>query len=1087
MKTYFSGKQYLNTVLFFLFLAAGIPLQSTAQKLDMEKLKGMEPRNIGPAGMSGRITSIDVVSSDPDIMYAGAASGGLWKSTSGGINWEPIFDNEGAASIGDVEVYQKNPSIIWVGTGEGNPRNSQSQGAGIYKSIDGGRSWEFKGLEKTRIIHRVIIHPDNPNIVYAGVQGNAWADTEERGVYKTTDGGETWEKILYNNQRTGIGDLVMDPSNPNKLIAAMWEYRRWPWFFESGGEGSGMYMTVDGGDNWQKMTDEDGLPEGELGRMGVAFAPSNPEVVYAIVESKKNAIYRSNDGGYTWEKRQEVEDDPQVGGRPFYYAEIYVDPFNENRIFSIHTYISKSEDGAKSFESLYPYYNWVHPDHHAFWLSKTQRGFMIDGNDGGLNITHDGGDNWRFVSNIPVGQFYHVNVDMEIPYNVYGGMQDNGSWQGPAYVWRSGGIRNSYWEELFFGDGFDVVIDQSNPRYAFAMSQQGNIGRVDRQTGSSRFVQPTHPDGENLRFNWNAAVNFDPFDEETLYFGSQYVHKSTNRGESWEIISPDLTTDDPEKQKQYESGGITKDATGAENFTTILAIEPSPVEEGVLWVGTDDGKVHISRDGGDNWNDLTGNFDGVPEGSWVGQVKASPHDAAEAVAVINNYRRGDWGTYVLRTTNYGQNWTNIAEDKELEGYALSYVQDPVEEDLQFIGTELGLYASIDGGDNWTKWTNGYPTVSTYDMVIHPREHDLVIGTFGRSFWVLDDIRPLRELAKNGADELDNAIKAFPSPDAYLAEWRQAAGTRFAADGMFSGENRPSGARLTYAINSEALPDTQGDEESGEQEEEENDMEMKSDSDTKKKEKVTIEIFNSSGEKIRTLSQTPEHEGINRTTWGLERKGVQNPSRSVPRERDSEPGGREVLPGTYKVKFTYGEQSDSTMVTVHTDPHIEMPVSALRATAEIQTEVDSLRSRLTEATKSLAEAKEIVELNETLAKNDKREKEELKAINEANKEIKKQITALQDSVFGKEDDRQGITSNPDITVMNRLFAPLRYLGGDYNGPGEREENLVRLATEAVNGAIENINTFFETEWPDYRKTIEEAGLTPFKDFEPVEVN
>ncbi|MBN2730799.1 MAG: hypothetical protein JXR26_00085 [Balneolaceae bacterium] len=1086
MKTLFFGIRSYLFITLFILAGVGLPNLSNAQKLDMKKFKGMEPRNIGPAGMSGRITSIDVVESNSDIMYVGSASGGLWKSTSGGINWEPIFDEEGAASIGDVEVYQKNPSIIWVGTGEGNPRNSQSQGAGVYKSIDGGRSWQYMGLEETRNIHRVIIHPDNPDIVYLGVQGNAWAETEERGVYKTTDGGETWKKILYNNKRTGIGDLVMDPSNPNKLFAAMWEFKRWPWFFESGGEGSGLYMTLDGGETWKEITSEDGLPKGELGRMGIAIAPSNPQTVYAIVESKKNAIYRSTDGGYKWERRQTFENDSQAGGRPFYYAEIYVDPFNENRVFSLYTYISKSEDGAKSFESLYPYYNWVHPDHHAFWLSENERGFMIDGNDGGLNITHDGGDNWRFVPNLPVGQFYHVNVDMKTPYHVYGGMQDNGSWQGPAYVWREGGIRNAYWEELYFGDGFDVVVDRSNPRYAYAMSQQGNIGRVDRQTGSSRFVQPTHPEGEKLRFNWNSAVNFDPFDEETIYFGSQYVHKSTDRGETWEIISPDLTTDDPEKQKQYNSGGLTMDATGAENFTTILAIEPSPIEQGVIWVGTDDGKIHLTRNGGKSWNDLTGNLDDVPQGSWVGQVKASPHEASEAVAVINNYRRGDWGTYVLRTTDYGESWTNIAGD-EIEGYALSYVQDPEEENLEFIGTELGLYVSIDNGDTWTKWTNGYPTVSTYDMVIHPREHDLVIGTFGRSFWVLDDIRPLRELARNGADELEKKIKAFPSPDAYLAEWRQAAGTRFAADGMFSGENRPEGARLTYAVKKvEKSAKEKDEEEKNSKEEKKSDDSQEKKSDKQKKDKVTIEIYDSSGNKIRTLKETPEHDGINRTTWELDRKGVQNPSREVREERNSEPGGRDVLPGTYKVKFTYSDQSDSTTVTVRTDPRIEMPMNALQATADLRTRLDSLRSRLADATQLLAEAKEIVELNEQLVKNDKRDKNELKTVKEANKEAKKQITALQDSVFGKEDDRQGITSNPNITVMNRLYAPFRYLGSDYDGPGPREENLLRLARESVNQAIQNINTFFETDWPEYQETIEDAGLTPFKEFEPVSI-
>ncbi len=1030
---------------------------ASAQQLDMELMKGIEPRNIGPAGMSGRITAIDVVEMNPDIIYAGSASGGIWKSESGGIAWEPIFDEYDAASIGAIDIHQKSPDIIWVGTGEGNPRNSASAGAGVYRSLDGGRSWELMGLEGTRNIHRVIIHPDDPNTVYVGAQGNAWADTEDRGVYKTTDGGKTWEKILYVNNRTGIADMVMDPINPNKMFAAMWEYRRWPWFFESGGEGSGLYMTVDGGDTWTELTHEDGLPKGELGKMGIAIAPGKTNVVYALIESKKNGIYRSDDGGFTWELRQTVEKDGDVGNRPFYYAEIYVDPFNENRVYSIYTYISKSEDGAKSFESLYPYYNWVHPDHHAFWLSKESPGFMIDGNDGGLNITYDGGDTWRFIDNIPVGQYYHVNVDMDIPYNVYGGMQDNGSWEGPAYVWRSGGIRNSYWDELFFGDGFDVLVDPSDSRYVYAMSQQGNIGRVDRVSGSARFVKPTHPDGDVLRFNWNAALNFDPFDVETIYFGSQYVHKSTDRGETWEIISPDLTTNDTTKQKQHESGGLTMDATGAENYTTILAIEPSPVEEGVIWVGTDDGKVQVTRDGGENWTDVSRNLRGVPEGSYVAQVKASKFNAGEAFAVINDYRRGNWAPYVLHTSDYGRRWTNIVEDKGVKGYALSFVQDLEEQNLMFVGTEFGLYVSIDAGDNWTKWTHEYPTVSTYDMVMHPREHDLVIGTFGRSFWVFDDMRPLRELAKNGADELNKTIKAFPSPDAYLAEWRQATGSRFAADGMFFGDNRGSGAMLTYSVN---IPEP----EEGEK---------------KKDEKVKIEVFDRSGDKIRTYEVTPDGNGLNRTSWSLNRKGVRFPSRNAPRPNAPEPGGPSVLPGMYKVKYTFMGESDSTRVRVHPDPRIEMPMRALQATSDFYDRVYEVVDKMSDAVAKLRDAKGIVEVNEQLLKSDTRPKDELKEVSDLSKETKERIDELMNHVFGKPDDRQGITRNPAVTVMSRLFGPNRYLNNDWDGPGSHEENLLRLATEAVDEAVAQIEDFVATDWVAYQVAIESADLSPFK--------
>ena len=1074
MKQFSSLRKASFYLILGLFLCSGFSIKGSAQQLDMEKLKAMEPRNIGPAGMSGRVTAIDVVRSNTDIIYSGTASGGIWKSTSGGIKWEPIFDDYGAHSIGAIDIHQKNPSIVWVGTGEGNPRNSQSSGSGVYKSIDGGKSFELMGLEEVRNVHRIIVHPDNPEIVYVGAQGTAWADSEHRGVYKTTDGGETWEKILFNNNRTGIGDMVMDPKNPNKIFAAMWEFRRWPWFFESGGEGSGLYMTLDGGESWEEVTSDDGLPEGNLGRIGLAIAQSNTDRVYAWVESKDNALFRSDDGGYTWEETVKMSEDNAMGNRPFYYAEIYVDPKNENRVYSLYTYLSISEDGGESFESVYPYYNYIHPDHHAFYINPDDPSFLIDGNDGGMNISHDRGNTWRFISNIPVAQYYHINVDMQYPYNVYGGMQDNGSWQGPAYVWRQGGIRNAYFEELYFGDGFDVVIDSSNARYAFAMSQQGNVGRVDLQTGRSNFVQPVHPEGEELRFNWNAAIAISPHDDETVYFGSQFVHKSTDRGDSWEIISPDLTTNDPEKQKQYNSGGLTMDATGAENFTTILAIAPSPVTEGVMWVGTDDGNIQLTRDGGQNWTNVGENLKGVPEGSWVAQIKASKYNEGEAVAVINDYRRGNWTPYLMHTTNYGKSWKNIAKNKGIKGYSLSFAQDPVEPNLMFLGTELGLYVSIDKGETWTEWENGYPTASTYDMKIHPREHDLVIGTFGRSAWVLDDIRPLREMAKNGVEELDKKINLYPAPDAYLASIRQAAGTRFAGDGMFIGENRPFGARLTYSVDKVA-------------------MKMKENKDgeeveTDEKEELTIEIFDAEGNLIRTLTETPEYAGLNRTTWGLEKKGVRGPSQSKPRPDAPEPGGADVLPGTYKVKMTYQGESDSTMLRVHFDPRIEYSMSGLRAKQEMTEELQGIISSLADATNQLVEAQEMIETAEGMIKanNNDLGEDQLKMLKDQTKAVKDSVQALMEHVFGKEDDRQGITSSPERSVTSYLYGPYRHLGSSLGAPASTEKTLIRLAREKANGAIEMINSFFADEWPSYIETMESVELSPFKKFEKVEM-
>lgn len=593
-----------------------------SQDFSMEVVKGMQPRSIGPGGMSGRVTAIDVVHSNPEIMYVGTASGGLWKSSSGGVTWHPIFDKEVTASIGAVAIQQSNPSVIWVGTGEGNPRNSLNGGYGIYKSLDGGRSWKSMGLENTRHIHRVVIDPTNPNTVYAAAIGSPWGNHPERGVYKTTDGGNTWNLILHTNTSSGAADLIMDPTNPNKLIAAMWEHKRDPWFFNSGGQGSGLYITHDGGNNWKKITDKEGLPEGELGRIGIAIAPSKPAIIYALIEAKKNALYKSEDGGFSWKM---INDKGEIGDRPFYYSEIYVDPQNENRLYSIFTYVNVSQDGGKSFEMLMPAYgvsNGVHPDHHAWWIHPENGNFMIDGNDGGMNITYDGGKTWRFIGNLPVAQYYHINTDNEYPYNVYGGMQDNGSWRGPAYVWKAQGIRNSYWQEISFGDGFDVVPDKDDSRYGYTMSQQGNVQRYDHVTGNNYGVKPTHPDPKvYLRYNWNSAIGQDPFNNSTVYFGSQFVHKSTDKGLTWKIISPDLTTNDPEKQKQSESGGLTMDATGAENHCTILVIEPSPIEEGMLWVGTDDGQVQITKDGGVTWSNVTSAIKGMPKGAWIPQIK----------------------------------------------------------------------------------------------------------------------------------------------------------------------------------------------------------------------------------------------------------------------------------------------------------------------------------------------------------------------------------------------------------------------------------------------------------------------------------
>ena len=1053
---------------FFSFVMLFCMTFLSAQEFSMDMVKNMEPRNIGPGGMSGRVTAIDVVNDNPDVIYVGTASGGLWKSTSGGIKWDPIFDEELTSSIGAVEIQQSNPSVIWVGTGEGNPRNSLNGGYGVYKSLDGGKSWMAMGLEKTRHIHRIIVDPTNPDVVYVGAIGSPWGEHPERGVFKTTDGGKTWNKILFTNNKTGVADMVMDPTNPNKLLVAMWEHKREPWFFNSGGEGSGLHMTYDGGKTWKKITDKEGFPKGNLGRIGVAIAPGKPNIVYALVEAKKNALYKSEDGGFNWKM---INNKSDIGNRPFYYSEIYVDPQNENRVYSVFTYVNSSEDGGKNFNQLMPAYganNGVHPDHHAWWIHPENGNFMIDGNDGGMNITKDGGKTWRFIGNLPVAQFYHISVDNEYPYNVYGGMQDNGSWRGPAYVWRAQGIRNSYWQEISFGDGFDVVPDRDDSRYGWSMSQQGFVSRYDWKTGNNYGVRPTHPDADVLlRFNWNSAINIDPFDNSTLYFGSQFVHKSTDKGETWSVISPDLSTNDPEKQKQSESGGLSMDATGAENHTTILVIEPSAVEKNMLWVGTDDGRVHFTTNGGNSWIEVTDNIKGLPKGSWVAQIKASNKNKGEALLIANDYRRFNYTPYAYRTKDYGKTWKRIVDENDVQSYTLSIVEDIEEPNLMFLGTDDGLYISVNAGEKWTKWTNGFPTTSVKDLVIHPREHDLVIGTFGRAAWVLDDIRPLREMAQNTSVMASN-IKLFNPPTAYQAAYQQPTGSRFGADAMYHGENRAGGARFAYIFNKK---------EQSKKEKKDKDVSSEKEETKVKWDSLSLKIYDDS-RLIRTLKRkAPKENGLQRWTWYMDEAGGDRPSRRI-RKSTREPGGVSVKPGTYKAVLHYGNQTSETMVNVASDPRLNVSLKNINEVYAASKELQKISQTLADASKQLLESKGIASKYQSELK--KLDKETYKSQIEGSDSVVKSIDKLLDKYFGKVDDRQGITRNPEVTAIQRLRTAGGYIYGSQTGLTSTEITLMKHAKDAVKELISETNVFFHGQWKSYEADMKTLQTNPFKE-------
>lgn len=1064
----------MRTHIFILF-ATLFPFFLFGQKIDVEQLKGMEIRNIGPAGMSGRVTAIDVVLSNPSTIYIGTASGGVWRSTSGGIDWEPIADDMPLASIGALKINQKNPDEIWVGTGEGNPRNSQNSGQGLYKTIDGGKTWKLVGLENSRTIHRILIHREDPRTVFVGVTGSAWGPNEDRGIFKTTDGGKSWEKILYISDETGCADLVADPVNPNKLIAAMWEYGRKPWTFNSGGPSSGIYVSYDGGETWERRTDEDGLPKGDLGRIGLAIAPSAPNVVYALVEAKENALYKSTDGGFEWKKMASAnEPDNEVGNRPFYYSEIYVDPQNENRVYSIWSVLSKSEDGGKTFGQ---WVGWkVHPDHHAMWISPDDPDFIIEGNDGGLNISHDRGTTWRFVENLPLAQFYHINYDMEIPYRVMGGMQDNGSWIGPSQVWKAGGIRNSDWREINFGDGFDVMVRPDDSRYAYAMWQGGNVSYIDTETGHKKNIKPVHPKGGQLRFNWNAGIAQNPFHDCGIYFGSQFLHKSMDCGESWEIISPDLTTNDTSKQKQDISGGLTIDATNAENYTTIVSIAPSPVDEKVIWVGTDDGNLQLTRDGGKTWDNLSRRLLGANPGSWIPSIEVSKKKAGEAFVVVSDYRRNDWRPFVYHTTDYGVTFSRIVDERQVSGHALSIVQDPEVAELLWLGTDYGLYFSIDYGKNWSKWTNGYPSVSTYDLKIHPREHDLIVGTFGRAAWILDDIRPIREMARTNGKVLEKEFSLFPSPDAYLAEYRSVDGTRFVGDAHFSGQNRRSGAMMTAWVKPEMEKKEKREKKKGENSE--NDKEKRSD---KKDEKAKVVVLDMEGDTVRNFS-TKLDTGMVRFRWNLRANGVHYPSRKKPKADADLPNGQQVLPGKYKVVVNYQGNLDSTEVTVHADPRLN------RTLAEMKAEYETFDLYFSTIEKATAGFNQILDAKKTI----KRVNGALVNLPDSTQtEIKDLGKALADSLNQLEkrymmpEGLKGIQRNPN-NLMGLIWKTSSYIGSSDGSPSKSAQIMMDKVTHEISNVLSDLNQLMSNDFKAYQEKVEGLEFSLFEKYEPIKM-
>jgi photosystem II stability/assembly factor-like uncharacterized protein len=835
----------------------------------------MKARHIGPAVMSGRITSIDASNKNPLLVYVGSASGGVWKSTNGGTTFKDVFKDE-VQIIGAVAIDQNDNDVVWIGTGEPWTRNSISIGNGIYKSTNGGEKWQNVGLLNSNHIAEIIINPENSNEVYIAALGNVWGPNDERGVFSTTDGGSTWNKILYVNETTGCSDLTMDPENPAVIYAAMWDFQRKPYTFRSGGAGSNLYRTTDGGSSWQIVDIENKYDE--LGRISVEFSQADPNILYALIESEKTSLYRSLDKGKTWELKTASS---IVGERPFYFSLLVSDPIDTNRIYKPGFTLYMSEDGGYSFSSPFIEGGRVHSDLHALWINPNNNKNMYLGTDGGLYITYDRGSTWVHVQNLPLSQFYHVSIDNNKPYNVYGGLQDNGSWVGPSES--VGGITNCDWLNVGYGDGFNVLPDPKDENILYWQYQGGNVMRFYKNTRQIKEIRPFSDDpDEKLRYNWDTPITFSPTNDRVMYVGAQYLLKTTNRGDSWQKISLDLTTNDPEKQKQEESGGITIDNSTAENHCTIYTISESPLNNRIIWVGTDDGNLQVTNDDGKSWSNVTSNIQNLPKNTWCSKVAASNFDNKTAYVVFDGHRNGDKGVYIYKTTDLGLSWKSLATE-EIETFARTITEDFVNPDLLFLGTDYGLYITIDGGGNWIRFKSDLPKVPIYEMVIHPEENDLVIGTHGRGIFILDDITPLRLLTN---EVFSSELTIFPTEPYVITNPKFAYG--ISGDQEFRGSNPSSRAIITYYLKKRHVF---GD--------------------------MSIEIYNSDGELVTNLP-AGKNKGINRVEWAVRKK--------PPKVKASSPllafrtaFGPTFPVGDYRVVIKKGDNRYEGKITLKADP------------------------------------------------------------------------------------------------------------------------------------------------------------------------
>ncbi|HEX7314101.1 MAG TPA: hypothetical protein VF297_09265 [Pyrinomonadaceae bacterium] len=1017
---------------------------------ETKSFERLEWRSIGPANMGGRVADIEGVAGNPNVVYVATASGGLFKTTNGGVRWTPLFERQGTLSIGDIALEPGNPEVIWLGAGESAVRNSVSYGDGVYKSTDGGKTWQHMGLRDSLHISKILIHPRNPDVVYVGAQGHAYGPNEERGVFMTTDGGKTWQKTLYLGPEHGVADMDIDPLNPNVVYAVMWKFRRTPWTHTSGDERGGLFRSIDGGRTWKKL--EGGLPK-TVGRIGVAVAQSNPNVVYAITEAKEGTMWRSDDRGETW---RNVSKQTSIVSRGFYYTHVRVDPTNENRVYAVASTLFMSVDGGRTFRNIT---GRQHIDFHALWIDERQPRRIWAGQDGGVAVTYDGGEAWEYVNNAAWGQFYQIHADNRLPfYYVMGGLQDNGTWTGPSRTREPVGIQNDDWRMISFGDGFYVLNHADDPELYLSESQGGNVVRTDMRTREQQLVVPYMGDDggpaefARYRFNWNSPIVPSPHDKNTVYLGGNVVFKTADFGKSWTAISPDLTTNDKAKQKSA-GGPVAFENTGAEYHTTVISIAESPMRAGIIWAGTDDGNLQVTTDGGKNWRNVTKNVPALGAFSSVSHVEPSRVEADRVYVSFDRHQLDDRRPYVYKTTDGGRTFQNITGNLPSGAYVWVVKEDPKNPRLIYAGTELGLYASYNGGGNWTSLAlKNLPKVAVHDIIIHPRDNDIILATHGRSIYVLDDAAPIQQMTAEVA-----------RADAYLFEPRPALRyttrmTRYGvADKAFAGQNPPYGALLSYYLKTK--PD--------------------------EKTKVKFQILDAAGKMISEIENVAKEQGLNRVNWNLRYGGPQ--VRRPPTDEETQftggPRGPQVLPGTYTVRLLVGDKSYERKVEVRLDPTVNVPAADLKEALDMSLRLRDMQTATNTALRTLDSIKSQIEFVERTVKDRLGAADVPKDLTDRLAAQKKRVEELQNKLAQPEG---GLGFAGSAQLVDRIGSLFFTLDGTNAAPTPAARELYAELQKEFNEKLGEVNTFLNDAVPQLNDALRRTGAPTLMTGKPIEL-